>query len=131
MREAEEFRDVVRRRDAGLEHEGALPPVTLVVVGAAEWRAMRHVSDGVGLHDSVAVGIPPDPPRMAVDHGLRHRRLRQTMHVEPLLDDLAGIVGMDGAIGAAMPHRHARKMPAMPGGAAHELAKFGRGSWTK
>ena len=68
-----------------------------------ERRAVSHIGDGVGFHDGFAIGIPPELAGIAVDGGLRHRCGRQLMHVEPLLDDLVGIGGVDGAVGAAMP----------------------------
>ena len=41
----------------------------------------------------------------AINDGLRHGHGRQLMQIEPLLDDLVGIAGIDGAIGGAVPHR--------------------------
>ena len=47
------------------------------------------------------------------------------MHVEPLLDDLVGVGGIDRAIGAAMPYRNLRPRALVRRGAAHEIAEFG------
>ena len=124
--QAEEIRDVIGRGNSRLDQERALRAVAFVIVGDAERRAMGHVGDGVGFDDGFAIGIPPDLARIAVDDAFRHRRRRQVMHVEPLLDDLVGIGRVDGAIGAAMPHRKLRPRAFVLRGIAHQVAQFGR-----
>ena len=106
--EAEEIRDVIGRRNSRFDQERALRAIALVIVTDPERRAVGHIGDGVGFDDGFAIRIPPDLAGIAVDIGLGHRRRRQLMHVEPLLDDLVGIGGIDGAVGAAMPDRQFR-----------------------
>ena len=89
--QAEEIRDVIGRRNSRLDQERALRAVSLVIVGDTERRAVGHIGDGVGFDDGLAIRVPPDLTRIAVDLALRHRRRRQMMHVEPLLDDLVGV----------------------------------------
>ena len=122
--EAEKIGDVIGRRNSRFDQERAFRAIGLVIAGEPQRRAVGHVGDGVGFDDGLAVGIPPDLARMAVDVVRRHRRRRQAVNVEPLLDDLVGIAGVHGAIGAAVPHRHFRPRPLVFGGLAHEVAKF-------
>ena len=46
------------------------------------------------------------------------------MHVEPLLDDLVGVRGIDRAIGAAMPHRNFRPRASMIRSLAHQISQL-------
>ena len=64
---------------------------------------------------------------MAVDHGLRHRRGRQAVQIEPLLHQLIGIGRVHGAVGAAVPHRELRPRSLMRRGVAHAVAEMMRG----
>ncbi len=88
---------------------------------------MRHVVDDIGFHQRFAVGVPPGLSRVAVDDRLGHGLCRKIVQVEPLLDDLVGIAGIDGAVGAAVPHRDPRPGSAMVRGTAHEIAEFALG----
>ena len=72
--QAKEICDVIGRRDPRLDQERAFRAIGLVIAGQSERRAVGHVGDGVGLDDGLAVGIPPDLARMAVDIAGRHRR---------------------------------------------------------
>ena len=122
--QAEEIGDVIGRRNSRFDQERAFRAIGLVIAGQAQRRAVGHVGDGVGLDDGLAVGIPPDLARMAVDIDRRHRRGRQAVNVEPLLDDFVGVAGVHGAIGAAVPHRHFRPRALVLGGLADEIAQF-------
>ena len=121
---AEKIGDVIGRRDSRFDQERAFRAIGLVIAGQSQRRAMGHVGDGVGFDDGLAIGIPPDFARMTVDIHRRHRRRRQAVNVEPLLDDFIGIAGVHGAIGAAVPHRHFRPRPLVLGGLADEVAQF-------
>ena len=87
---------------------------------------MGHVGDGVGFHDGFAVSVPPDRAGIAIDRGFRHRRRRQVMHVEPLLDDLVGVRRIDGLVGAAVPHRKFRPGAFVRRCVADEIAELAR-----
>ena len=126
--QAEEISDVIGRRDSRFDQERAFRAIGLVIAGQAQRRAMGHVGDGVGLDDGLAVGIPPDLARMAVDIAGRHRRRRQAVNVEPLLDDFVGVAGVHRAVGAAVPHRHFRPRALVLGGLADEIAQFAGGA---
>jgi len=92
----------------------------------AKRRAVGHVGDGIG---SIDWSHPPRSTRPGGDgrrRSLRHRRRRQIMHIEPLLDDLVGVGGVDGAIGAAMPNRELRPRSFMIGRLAHQISQIRR-----
>src|SRR5882672_7552902 len=99
------MRNVIRGRDSRLDQERSFGAVPLVIVADPKRGAVGHIGDGVGFDNGFAIGVPPDLAGIAVDVSLRYRRRRQLVHVEPLLDDFIGVRGVDGAIGAAMPHR--------------------------
>jgi len=120
---------VIGRRNPGLDQESARGAVTFVTVaGASQRRAVGHVGNGVGFDEGLALFVPPDRARVAVDVRRRHRRRRQAMYVEPLLDEFVGVARIDRAVGASMPHRQFRPRALVLRCLAHEIAKFMRGA---
>src|SRR5712691_2105680 len=99
------MRNVIRGRDSRLDQERAFGAVPLIIVANPKRGAVGHIGNGVGFDNGFTIGVPPDLAGIAVDVSLRHRPRSQLAHVEPLLDNLIGVRGVDGAIGAAMPHR--------------------------
>jgi hypothetical protein len=109
-------------------HPIDLPARSALVVGGAgrEWSTVRHVRNGVGLDDLIAGRVDPDLPGIAVNHHSSRWHPRQSVHVGPLLDDLAGVRWNHGRVGAAMPDRHARPGSVMARRASHQIAPRAR-----
>src|SRR5215213_9539839 len=90
-REAKKLRDMEGRRNPDFKQERSCGPALKVSVPRRQRRSMCHMRDGVGFDKLIAGVVEPHLTGIVFDPQFLRRRVRQSMNVDPLFDDLARV----------------------------------------